>query len=223
MQKLCLSEPGLKRISVILLLILMCSWGSVHSAPPKSGLTTSKTVLVLGDSLSAEYGIARGSGWVALLQERIEEKKLNVRVVNGSISGDTTSGGLDRISALLEKHHPSTVVIELGANDGLRGLPVTNSQKNVLSIISKIQAAKANVLLVGMQIPPNYGPEYTKQFAEMYKNIAKQKKVALVPFLLDGVADKPEMFQTDRLHLVAAAHPQILNNIWPHLLPLISR
>lgn len=219
MQKFHLSKPWLKNVTAILLLILICISGAGHSAPKPD----IKTVLVLGDSLSAEYGIARQSGWVALLQQRIEEKKLKVQVINSSISGDTTSGGLNRIGALLEKHHPTTVVIELGANDGLRGLPVASAEKNVLAIISKIQATKANVLLIGMQIPPNYGSEYTKQFSAMYKNIAKQKKVTLVPFLLDGVADKPEMFQADRLHLVAAAHPHILNNIWPYLLPLISR
>lgn len=198
----------------------------MHSAP-KTAITETqiapKTILVLGDSLSAEYGLKRGTGWVALLEQRLAEKKINARVINASISGDTTSGGLDRIAALLKKYQPTTVIIELGANDGLRGLPLASSEKNLRAIISNIKSNHASVLLIGMQIPPNYGAEYTDQFTAMYKKIATKEKVRLVPFLLEGVADKPELFQTDQLHLTAQAHPAILNNVWPYLLPLIAK
>lgn len=178
---------------------------------------------MLGDSLSAEYGLARGTGWVALLEQRIQDKKLAVQVINASISGDTTSGGLARINDLLKKHQPTTVIIELGGNDGLRGLSLTASEQNFRAMIAASKTAKANVLLVGMQIPPNYGRTYTDQFSAMYGKIAKETKIPLVPFLLAGVADKPELFQADRIHLIAAAHPSILNNVWPYLLPLISK
>jgi acyl-CoA thioesterase-1 len=215
MQKFRLSEPWLKRIILSLLLIFITNLGIAHSAP--------KTVLVLGDSLSAEYGIARGTGWVALLEQRIKENKLDVRVVNASISGDTTSGGLNRFTKLVEDQKPAIVIVELGANDGLRGLPIPSAEKNILSIIAKSKSAKAKVILIGMRIPPNYGPAYTEQFADMYKQIASETKVALVPFLLEGVAEKSDNFQPDQLHPLAAAHSQILNNVWPYLLPLLSK
>jgi len=192
----------------------MTSLGTAHSA--------SKIVLVLGDSLSAEYGIARGTGWVALLQQRIKDNKLNVRVINASISGDTTSGGLARIGKLLSEHEPNVVIVELGANDGLRGLPLTSSEKNFLSIISKSKSAKAKVLLIGMRLPPNYGLTYANQFAAMYPRIASKTNLSLVPFLLEGVVDKPELFQADQLHPTGTAQSQMLNNVWPHLRPLIS-
>lgn len=173
--------------------------------------------------MSAEYGIARGTGWVALLQQRIKDNKSDARVVNASISGDTTSGGLNRFAKLIEEQKPAIVIVELGANDGLRGLPLTSAEKNIFSIIAKSKSAGAKVLLIGMRIPPNYGPEYTDQFAAMYKKIAREAKVPLVPFLLEGVADKDGLFQADNLHPVAAAHPQILNNVWPYLRPMIFK
>lgn len=173
--------------------------------------------------MSAEYGIARGTGWVALMQQLINDNKLDVQVINASISGETTSGGLDRFSKLLAEHKPAIVIIELGANDGLRGLPLASSEKNFFSLISKSKSAKANVLLIGMRIPPNYGPAYTDQFAAMFPKIASKTKVPLVPFLLEGVADKPELFQADQLHPVAAAHPQIVKNVWTYLQPMISK
>ena len=177
---------------------------------------------MLGDSLSAEYGFARGTGWVALMEQRIQEKKLSVTVTNASISGDTTSGGLARLPALLKKYQPNVVIIELGGNDGLRGLPLSASEQNFRAMISACQEAKAKVVLVGMQIPPNYGKTYTDQFAGMYGKIAKELKLPLVPFLLEGVADKPELFQADHIHLIAAAHPRMLDNVWPVVLPLIK-
>jgi len=215
MQKRRLSEPWLKRIFLSFILLFITSLGTAHSAP--------KIILVLGDSLSAEYGISRGVGWVALLQERIKENKLDVRVINASISGDTTSGGLDRLVKLLAEHKPNIVIVELGANDGLRGLPVTLAEKNIRSIISKSKSANAHVLLIGMRIPPNYGPAYMNQFNAMYPKIAGETKTPLVPFLLKGVADKPTLFQPDQLHPVAAAHPQMLNNVWPYLQPMLSK
>jgi len=196
------------------MLILLCQIESAYSAP--------KSLLVLGDSLSAEYGLARGTGWVALMEQRIQEKKLSVTVTNASISGDTTSGGLARLPALLKKYQPNVVIIELGGNDGLRGLPLSASEQNFRAMISACQEAKAKVVLVGMQIPPNYGKTYTDQFTGMYGKIAKELKLPLVPFLLEGVADKPELFQADHIHLIAAAHPRMLDNVWPVVLPLIK-
>lgn len=187
-----------------------------------SAYSASKTILVLGDSLSAEYGLVRGEGWVTLLQKKLEAEKIVAPIVNASISGETTSGGKARLPALLAKHQPAIVIIELGANDALRGLSLTATQENLRSMIQSAKGAKAKVLLVGMQIPPNYGGDYTKQFAALFPKLAKENKTALVPFMLQGVAEKPELFQADRIHPSAAAHPRILNNIWPQLKPLIN-
>ncbi len=187
-----------------------------------SAYSASKTILVLGDSLSAEYGLVRGEGWVTLLQKKLEAEKIVAPIVNASISGETTSGGKARLPTLLTKHQPAIVIIELGANDALRGLSLTATQENLRSMIQSAKGAKAKVLLVGMQIPPNYGGDYTKQFAALFPKLAKENKTALVPFMLQGVAEKPELFQADRIHPSAAAHPRILNNIWPQLKPLIN-
>jgi acyl-CoA thioesterase I len=177
-------------------------------------------ILVLGDSLSAEYGLKRGTGWVALLQKRLAEQKIPASVVNASITGDTTSGGRSRLPALLAQHKPTILVIELGANDALRGLPLAMTQENLARMVEAGQKARANVLLVGIQMPPNYGAQYSSQFAAMYQNVAKANKVALVPFMLKGVADIPDsarLFQADRIHPTEEAHPIILDNIWPEL------
>jgi acyl-CoA thioesterase I len=187
---------------------------SAYSAP--------KTVLVVGDSLSAEYGLARGTGWVALLDQRLKAQKIDATIVNASISGDTTSGGRARLPALLQQHKPNIVVLELGANDGLRGLPVAAAEDNLRSMIQLAQQNKAKVLLVGMRMPPNYGRAYTERFAGMYQELAGQTHVPLVPFMLDGVAQEPANFQADRLHPLATAHPTILNNIWPQFATLIK-
>jgi acyl-CoA thioesterase-1 len=195
--------------------LALAASASAYSAP--------KTVLVVGDSLSAEYGLARGTGWVALLGQRLQADKIAANIVNASISGDTTAGGLSRLPALLQQHHPSVVVLELGANDGLRGLPVKSAETNLRTMIDMAEKAHAKVLLVGMRMPPNYGRAYTERFAGMYKDLSKQEKVPLVPFMLDGVAQEPANFQADRLHPVANAHPTILNNIWPQLAPLIKQ
>ena len=234
-------------------------------AAPAFSKTTVKSnvqpvrILVVGDSLSAEYGLKRGSGWVALLENRLaesvnwnEKSKKSLQsnsnnttnniasqaintsttaenrtkiasdftVINASISGDTTSGGRSRLAPLIDMHHPTHVIIELGANDALRGLPVAKTEENLTAMVQTALTSKAKVLLVGIQIPPNYGAEFTKQFAATFPKIAKANKVGLVPFMLTGVADSPEfakLFQADRIHPTEAAQAQILNNIWPEL------
>ncbi len=195
-------------------LLMLAASASAYSAP--------KTVLVLGDSLSAEYGLARGTGWVALMDQKLKKEKIDVAIVNASISGETTSGGRSRLPALLSQHKPDVVVIELGANDGLRGQPVAAAQANLTSMIEMSHKNKARVLLVGMRMPPNYGRAYTESFFGMYKGLAKQFKSPLVPFMLEGVADQPKLFQSDRLHPSAEAHPIILANIWPEFLALVK-
>ena len=200
--------------SYLLGAVLMAATGLTYSAP--------KTVLVLGDSLSAEYGLTRGSGWVALLDQKMKAEKIDAAIVNARISGETTSGGRTRLPALLAQHRPALVIIELGANDGLRGLPVAAAEANLRSMVELAQKNKAEVLLVGMRMPPNYGRSYTEQFFSMYKTLSAQLKAPLVPFMLEGVAEKPALFQADRLHPTAKAHPIILANIWPKFLPLVK-
>jgi acyl-CoA thioesterase I len=190
---------------------------------PRSG---PPLVLVVGDSLSAEYGLARGSGWVALLQARVAQQKIGARVVNASISGDTSAGGRTRLPALLKQHRPDIVVIELGANDALRGLPLAQTRANLEAMTDAAQAGGAKVVIAGMQLPPNYGRKYGEEFAALFSTVAKAKGTALVPFLLKGVADGPQaerLFQPDRIHPVAAAHPTILDNVWPVLGPLLTK
>ncbi len=196
-------------------LLLLGACASAYSAP--------KTVLVLGDSLSAEYGLARGTGWVALLDQKLKAQKIDASIVNASISGETTSGGLTRLPALLTQHKPQVVVIELGANDGLRGLPVAAAEANLRSMVTLAQKQNARVMLVGMRMPPNYGRAYTDKFFGMYKDVSTELKAPLVPFMLEGVAQEASMFQADRLHPLATAHPTILANIWPTVSTLIQQ
>ena len=179
---------------------------------------TPAIILVVGDSLSAEYGLKRGTGWVALMEQRLAQEKIPATVVNASISGDTTSGGRSRLPALLAKHKPTLVILELGGNDALRGLPLTMTQDNLQAMTQAAQATKSKVLLLGMQMPPNYGQDYGARFAALYTTVAKATKVSLVPFMLKDVADGPDalrLFQNDRIHPSEAAHPTILNNVWP--------
>ncbi|NLC24684.1 arylesterase [Oxalobacter vibrioformis] len=187
---------------------------SAHSAP--------KNILVLGDSLSAEYGIERGTGWVALLQQRLDENKKEVKVINASISGDTTSSGNARLSKLLRQHKPQILILELGGNDGLRGLPVDSIKRNLRAMVSMARRADCQVLILGMQIPPNYGQTYATQFAESYEQVARESNMPLVPFFLAGVADDDGLLQSDRIHPAGKAQPILLDNVWPHLLPMLK-
>jgi acyl-CoA thioesterase-1 len=204
--------------------ITMLMAGSSVSTSAATTIQPSRTILVLGDSLSAEYGLRRGSGWVALLENKLTAMHLPVRVINASISGDTTAGGRSRLGALLAQHHPTHVLIELGGNDALRGLPLAQSQDNLVQMTQTAQNSGAKVLLIGMQVPPNYGKDYAQKFAAMFAEVAKANRAALVPFLLKGVADSPEAmadsarwFQTDRIHPREEAHPIMLANVWPEL------
>lgn len=201
--------------ALVMAACLLCATTSAHSA--------SKTLLVLGDSLSAEYGLARGSGWVPLLEKRLKEKDSDVKVVNASISGDTTSGGRARLQPLLERHKPDVLVLELGANDALRGLPIASTESNLRAIIESAQKIGAKVLLVGMQIPPNYGSEYANRFSGLFPKLAKEYKLPLVPFFLAPLIERPDLFQADRLHPTAEAQPLLLDTIWPKLQPLLAK
>ena len=179
-----------------------------------------RTIVVLGDSLSAEYGLQRGTGWVALLERRLAGESISARVVNASISGDTTSGGRSRLGALLAQHKPTHVIIELGGNDALRGLPLQMTEDNLGQMTLAAQKAGAKVLLVGMQVPPNYGTAYADRFTGLFDQVARANQVALVPFLLKGVADvadPTQLFQNDRIHPKAEAQPAMLANVWPEL------
>ena len=191
----------------------------------KSATASTQTILVFGDSLSAGYGMPQGQGWVALLEQKLIQNKLDMasyQVVNASISGETTSGGLARFSTALATHKPNIVILELGANDGLRGLPITEMQVNLNQMITQAKTAKAKVLLIGMKIPPNYGLKYTKKFSATYTSLAKQHNTELVPFLLEGVAGKPELIQADGLHPISAAQPQLFDNVWKVLAKMLN-
>ena len=180
-----------------------------------------RTILVFGDSLSAGYGIPQDAAWPSLLTKRLQERKLDYSVVNASISGETTSGGRSRLKEALEKHSPGIVIIALGSNDGLRGLPIATMRENLLSMTETAQQQRARVLLVGQRLPPNYGP-YATQFHQVFGEIAKIRKTAFVDFLLDGVALTPGLFQPDNLHPTAAAQPRLLDNVWRGLEPLLK-
>ena len=183
-----------------------------------------RTLLVVGDSLSAEYGLARGSGWVALLQARMAREAPAFDVVNASISGDTTSGGRSRLPGLLTRHKPQVVLIELGGNDALRGLPLAMTQDNLSAMARAAKASGARVLIAGIAVPPNYGRGYGEEFNALFGNVARAEGTALVPFLLAGVADvanADDMFQSDRIHPKAEAQPRMLDNVWPVLKPLL--
>jgi acyl-CoA thioesterase-1 len=214
-------KPLLRRRHFNWTLLALASWGLAAPVMAASG----QRILVVGDSLSAEYGLTRGTGWVALLQKQLANEKPGVQVINASISGDTTSGGRSRLPALLQRHQPTHVVIELGGNDALRGLPMTMTQDNLLTMTQQAQALGAQVLLLGMQMPPNYGPEMARQFEAAYAQVAKSQKAALVPFFLKGVGDDPDplkWFQADRIHPNEAAQPHLLANVWPTLKKLLK-
>ena len=179
------------------------------------------TVLIVGDSISAAFGLDTRLGWVSLLEQRLAKEGYKDKVVNASVSGDTSAGGQARLPALLAAHKPALVVLELGGNDGLRGQLPTQLQQNLASMIDQSRGSGAKVLLLGMQLPPNYGVRYTQAFAQVYSNLATEKKVALVPFFLDGIGGKPELMQADGIHPAGAAQGKLLENVWPTLKPLL--
>jgi acyl-CoA thioesterase-1 len=189
------------------------------AAFPASG----KELLVFGDSLSAAYGMPERRGWVKLLEERLKRERLDYSVANASISGETTAGGLARLGKVLERGKPAIVILELGANDGLRGLSVAAMKKNLAALIEQSQKAGAQVLLVGIKLPPNYGHAYTQAFERTFPDLAKQHRTALVPYLFEGFGERIEMFQPDRIHPNEAAQPKVLENVWPALLPLLRK
>ena len=200
-----------------ILLLLLLVWCQAAAAAP------SRTILVMGDSLSAAYGLDVSQGWVTLLQARLKAQAYDYTVVNGSVSGETTEGGLTRLPEELKNAKPAIVILELGANDGLRGLPLKTLQDNLERMVAISSQSGAKVLLVGILMPPNYGPEYTRGFEDVYKDLARRQKLPFLPFLLEGVAQHRELLQTDGMHPVAAAEPVVLDNVWPKLKPLLKK
>jgi acyl-CoA thioesterase-1 len=198
----------------ILLFVFATAWSAVAAAG---------TILVYGDSLSAAYGIGQKEGWVTLLEERLKQRKLDYSVANASISGETTSGGASRIEGVLARSKPKIVIVALGANDGLRGLPVAEIKANLAQIVRAAQARRARVLLAGMRMPPNYGPKYNQAFQQAFAEVAKENRTAYVPFLLEGMADDRELFLSDQIHPSAQAQPIILDTVWKGLEPLLKR
>jgi len=178
-------------------------------------------LLVFGDSLSAAYGIEESAGWVTLLEARLSVDNYPYEVINGSVSGETTSGGLSRLPAMLETHNPDVVILALGGNDGLRGLPLANIRQNLGEMVKLIKESGAKIMLAGVQIPPNYGPRYTGPFYQQFQDIAGEQKIPLVPFLIDGIPQQPELMQNDGIHPKAEAQGMILENVWPVLEPLL--
>jgi acyl-CoA thioesterase I len=188
----------------------------------QNAVASGRTILVFGDSLSAAYGIRPEQGWVTLLAQRLQTQGYGYQVVNASVSGETSSGGLERLPRALKLHAPAIVILELGANDGLRGLPVSAMRDNLARMVQLSQGAQARVLLVGIRIPPNYGPRYTDEFARVYPELAQQFHLPLVPFLLQKVALDPSLMQEDGLHPNADAEPIVLDTLWPYLKPVID-
>jgi len=214
---------GLSGLMLCIFMLVLPAAGIAQTGSKPAGGGT--TILVVGDSLSAEYGLKRGTGWVNLMAQRLASEKTPAKVVNASISGDTTSGGRSRLGALLTQHKPGVVIIELGGNDALRGLPLDMTEGNLRTMTQAAQKAGARVLLVGMQVPPNYGGDYAAKFSGLFAKVAKESKAALVPFLLKGVADTDEagkLFQADRIHPNEQAHPLMLANVWPELKKLLK-
>lgn len=202
---------------------LMTVFSALVFALVASTAQAAQTIVVFGDSLSAAYGIPPNTGWVALLENKLKSQNSSYKVVNASISGETTSGGLTRFDQMLKTHQPNIVVIELGANDGLRGLSLNEMQSNLNSMITKAKSKNATVMLLGMKIPPNYGIQYTQKFSAIYDHLAQKYQLSLVPFFLDGVAGNRSLVQDDGLHPTAAAQPKLLENIWPKLESLLKK
>jgi acyl-CoA thioesterase I len=206
-------ERLVKRL--LALFVLIVASAAAHAEAP--------VILVFGDSISAGYGLARvEQGWVELLKTRLKEQGYGYQVVNASVSGETTAGGLARLPRALELHHPSIVILELGGNDGLRALPIAQMRANVTQMVTLAGAAGAKVLLLGMRMPPNYGPQYTEQFAMVFSDLAREKKISLVPFLLTDIALSSTLLQGDDIHPNALGQPVLLENVWPQLKPLLQ-
>ncbi len=197
--------------------------GLACAATPPAGPPGQPVIVVLGDSLSAEYGLPRDTGWVALLRQRLATERIDYSVANASVSGDTTSGGRARLPAVLARLKPAIVVVELGANDALRGVPLATTERNLREIVADAQRARAKVVLVGMFVPPNYGPDYTQKFHGIYTRLSKDLGVPLVPFLLAGIENRPDMFQADQIHPTRQAQGVLLDNVWPSLKPLLGK
>ena len=194
---------------------------AAHAQTPQSTNHPTR-ILVVGDSLSAEYGLKRGSGWVELLKTSLSNTHQKIEIINASISGDTTSGGRTRLKALLERTSPNIVLIELGANDALRGLPLEMTKNNLLAMVHLVKATGAKPIIAGMQIPPNYGREYTTAFKRLFEEVALSEKTALIPFFLEGIAENPAMFQADTIHPNEEAQPILLGNVQKILLPMLN-
>ncbi len=208
----------LRRRAIALLLLAMAV-----VACDARGAPAPAVLLVVGDSISAGYGLPKGSGWVDLLAARIEAQRLPFRVVNASITGDTTAGGRARVPALLAQHKPAVVVVELGGNDGLRGGSLKATKDNLDAIVGAVQKSGARAVVVGMRLPPNYGPAYTREFDAMFGEVAQSRRAALVPFLFAGFGESSEWFQPDRIHPTVAAQAMLLDNVWPVLAPLLGK
>lgn len=197
--------------------------GLACAATPPAAPPGQPVIVVLGDSLSAEYGLPRDTGWVALLRQRLATERIDYSVANASVSGDTTSGGRARLPAVLARLKPAIVVVELGANDALRGVPLATTERNLREIVADAQRARAKVVLVGMFVPPNYGPDYTQKFHGIYTRLSKDLGIPLVPFLLAGIENRPDMFQADQIHPTRQAQGVLLDNVWPSLKPLLGK
>ena len=197
--------------------------GWLPSTAIASAATTEPVILVVGDSLSAGYGIDIKQGWVTLLEQRLKTQGYGYRVVNASVSGETSAGARGRLQKLLSLHRPSIMILEIGANDGLRGLPITQTKDNLTSMVILAKASAVRVVVAGMQMPPNYGVKYTQEFSAVFADVAREHKQTLIPFFLDGVALDMQLVQADGLHPTAAAQPRLLDNVWRPLQPLLTK
>ncbi|GAB3099214.1 arylesterase [Aestuariicella hydrocarbonica] len=213
----------LSGVCFILLLITENGLASPASAAQSQTECSAGTILILGDSLSAGYGIDESAGWVSLLRQRLEEQQIPLEVINASVSGETTSGGVNRLPRLLEEIQPRIVIIELGGNDGLRGYPIPSMRNNLQKTIDLSRSQNADILLVGMLIPPNYGPRYSHLFSESYPLLADKNQVAVVPFILEGIATQPHLMQQDGIHPTAEGQPRMLDNVWEELRPILPQ
>jgi acyl-CoA thioesterase-1 len=214
----CISPSARRRFVCGAALLIV----TLIAAPGAAAAATAPTLLVVGDSVSAGYGLPPGTGWVDLLAERIAAQKISYRVVNASITGDTTAGGRARLPALLATLKPAIVIVELGGNDGLRGGNLASARDNLTAMVTAVQHAGAKALLVGMKVPPNYGSAYVREFDALFADVARARRVPLVPFFFEGFGERNELFQPDRIHPTAAAQPLLLDNVWPFLLPLME-